>query len=74
MQKGIHPECQEVTLILSNGTQLVVEMTKGKGGTTLKLDVDPYNHPVWKKDKSTFINVHNSEVSRFKNKYGDIFS
>ncbi|MDR2077819.1 MAG: 50S ribosomal protein L31 [Rickettsiales bacterium] len=73
-KKNIHPECHSVNLLLSDNTKIVVESVWGKEGDTMKLDIDPTNHPVWNRDKNTFVNVNNSQVLKFKKKYGSAFN
>ncbi|MDR2777548.1 MAG: 50S ribosomal protein L31 [Rickettsiales bacterium] len=72
-KKNIHPECHGIELALSNGQRIEVESTWGSKGEVMKLDVDPTNHPAWRKDKSAFVNVHNNQVSKFKKKFGSAF-
>jgi large subunit ribosomal protein L31 len=72
-KKNIHPDCHTIRLVLSNGQKIEVESTWGSEGETMKLDVDPTNHPAWRKDKSTFVNVNNSQVFKFKKKFGTTF-
>jgi large subunit ribosomal protein L31 len=73
-KKNIHPQCHSISLLLSNGTTIAVESLWGKEGDIMKLDVDPTNHPVWNRDKNTFVNTNNSQVMKFKKKYGTAFS
>ncbi|MDR1425758.1 MAG: 50S ribosomal protein L31 [Rickettsiales bacterium] len=72
-KKDIHPSCHQVWLVLSNGQKIEVESTWGGEGEVMKLDVDPTNHPAWRKDKSSFVNVNNNQVSKFKKKFGNTF-
>ncbi|MBR2141400.1 MAG: 50S ribosomal protein L31 [Rickettsiales bacterium] len=72
MKKEIHPVEHEVKVILSDGTSFTV-MSSCKSDS-IKLDVDPLNHPAWKTGQGTFLNVNNDRVSKFKKKFGDVFS
>ena len=38
----------------------------GKEGDTLKLDVDPRNHPAWQEDSQKFINTNDERAAKFK--------
>lgn len=73
-KKGIHPEDHNLSIVLSNGKQIGIKTTWGKEGETMKLDVDPTNHPAWRKDSGTFVNTNNDQVSKFKKKYGSMFN
>ena len=67
----IHPEQHEITVEMTDGTKFNVMTTYGKAGSTLKLDVDPKNHPAWKTDNKSFINVNDDRVSKFNKKFGN---
>ncbi|GHU27282.1 50S ribosomal protein L31 [Bacilli bacterium] len=73
-KKDIHPECHSIGVVLSDGRTINMKSVWGKDGDVMKLDVDPINHPAWKTDKSTFVNVNNNQVSKFKKKYGSTFA
>ncbi len=47
MQKDIHPEYHEITVVMTDGTSYKTRSTWGKAGDTLKLDIDSKSHPVW---------------------------
>ena len=72
-KKNIHPETHSVNIVLSDGTSFSVKTVWGKEGDTMKLDVDPTNHPAWKLEQGTFLNTNNDMVSKFNKKYGNIF-
>ena len=72
-KKDIHPDMHTVTVVLNDGPKMNVMTTYGKEGDTMKLDVDPTNHPAWKSEQGTFLNTNNDSVSKFKKKYGDVF-
>ena len=66
----IHPEQHEVTIEMTDGTKFNIMTTWGKKGETLKLDVDPRNHPAWQDGQQGFINVNDDRVSKFTKKFG----
>lgn len=72
-KKDIHPEMHDLNVVLADGTKFVVQSTHGKEGDTMRLDVDPTNHPAWRTDQNTFLNANNDRVSKFNKKYGDAF-
>ena len=47
MKKDIHPDYHEITLLLTDGTEIKTRSTWGKAGDTLRLDIDPKTHPAW---------------------------
>ncbi|MDA0902276.1 MAG: 50S ribosomal protein L31 [Proteobacteria bacterium] len=70
-QSDIHPKQHEVTIQLTDGTKFKIQTTYGKAGETLKLDVDPTNHPAWQENSKGFINVNDDRVSKFNAKFGN---
>lgn len=73
-KKDIHPEGHDLSVVLSSGEKINIKTTWGKAGDTIKLDIDPTNHPAWKKESGTFVNTNNDQVSKFKKKYGSMFN
>ena len=47
MKKDIHPDYQEITVVMTDGTEYKTRSTMGKPGETLKLDIDSKSHPAW---------------------------
>jgi large subunit ribosomal protein L31 len=47
MKKGIHPDYHEVTLVMTDGTEIKTHSTLGKAGDVVRLDIDPSSHPAW---------------------------
>ena len=47
MKKDIHPDYHEITLLMTDGTEVKTRSTWGKAGDTLRLDIDPKTHPAW---------------------------
>jgi large subunit ribosomal protein L31 len=47
MKKEIHPDYHEITVVMTDGTEFKTRSTWGKGGDTLRLDIDPKSHPAW---------------------------
>ncbi|MGB0696695.1 MAG: 50S ribosomal protein L31 [Rhodospirillaceae bacterium] len=46
MKNDIHPEYNEITVIMTDGTEFKTRSTY-TGGDTLRLDIDPKSHPAW---------------------------
>lgn len=47
MKAEIHPDYHEITVIMTDGTEVKTRSCYGKQGDTLRLDVDPTTHPAW---------------------------
>ncbi len=47
MKKDIHPDYHEITLVMTDGTQVKTRSTMGKAGDVVRLDIDPLTHPAW---------------------------
>lgn len=47
MQKNIHPNYHEITVVMTDGTEYKTRSTWGKEGDVLKLEIDPKTHPAW---------------------------
>ena len=45
MKKDIHPDYHEITVVLTDGTEVTTRSTYGKPGDSLRLDVDPKTQP-----------------------------
>ena len=68
-----HPDLKIVTITDTTGEQHQILSTYGSD--TMKLEVDPYTHPAWRKDGSLFISrSKDSKVSMFEKTCGDLFS
>jgi len=68
---GVHPKQHKVTVIMTDGTKFEIMTTWGKEGDTLRLDVDPKNHPAWQEKAQGFVNANNERMAKFKQKFGD---
>lgn len=68
---GVHPKQHLVNVIMTDKTEFQILTTWGKEGDTLRLDMDPKNHPAWQDKASNFINANNERVAKFKSKFGN---
>jgi large subunit ribosomal protein L31 len=66
----IHPKQHEVTIQMTDGSKFNIMTTWGKAGETLKLDIDPKNHPAWQDGKTGFVNVNDDRIAKFNKKFG----
>ena len=47
MKKDIHPDYHEISVQMTDGSIFTTRSTWGNAGDTIKLDIDPANHPAW---------------------------
>ncbi|MGL4426331.1 MAG: 50S ribosomal protein L31 [Alphaproteobacteria bacterium] len=47
MKKGIHPNYHPISVVLTDGSTLMMRSTYGKPGDSIRLDIDPKSHPAW---------------------------
>ncbi len=67
MKKGIHPDYNEVTVLLSDGTEFVTRSTiKTKEGI-YKSEVDSKNHPFYNQNKK--LQKKADRIDRFNRRY-----
>ena len=66
-----HPKQHTINVVMTNGDKFQIMTSWGKDGDSLKLDVDPKNHPAWQEKGQNFVNVNNERVSKFKKKFGN---
>ncbi len=68
MKKGIHPEYNEVKVVLSDGSEIVTRSTmKAKDGV-YKAEVDSKNHPFYIGSQKMMSAA--GRVDQFKRRYG----
>lgn len=70
MKKDIHPDYHDITLVLTDGSEVTTRSTYGKAGDRLRLDVDPKTHPAW-------TGVHRisdtgGQVAKFNKRFGGL--
>ena len=68
---GIDPKQHLVNVIMTDGSKFQIMTTWGKEGETLRLDVDPKNHPAWQEQSKNVVNLKDQRVAKFKSKFGD---
>lgn len=67
MKKGIHPDYKEVTVLMSDGTELKTRSTIESNDGVYKSEVDSKNHPFYNKDKK--IQKKAGQIDRFNKRY-----
>ncbi len=70
--EGFHPKEHKVNVVMSDGSKIEIMTSWGKPDATMYLDVDTKNHPAWQEKGKSLINNSNQQVSKFKNKFGDL--
>lgn len=68
MKKGIHPEYNEITVVLSDGTEFTTRSTMDVDGGTYRSEVDSKNHPFYT-DNLKF-QKKAGRIDRFNKRYG----
>ena len=68
MRKDIHPQYHQITVRMTDGTEVQMKSTWGKEGDTLSLDIDPTVHPAWTGGGTRLMDT-GGRVSKFKKKY-----
>ncbi len=66
MKKDIHPEMQELRIVMTNGDVINVKSTYNKA-SEMRLDVDPFNHPAWTGKRTT--NDRGGQTDKFKSRF-----
>ena len=47
VKANIHPDYNEINIIMTDGTEFKTRSCMGQPGETLRLDIDPKSHPAW---------------------------
>ncbi|MBN8521447.1 MAG: 50S ribosomal protein L31 [Alphaproteobacteria bacterium] len=71
MRADIHPDYHEINIVLTDGTTYKSRSCTGKAGDTIRLDIDPLNHPAWQGGTQKVI--EKAQLKKFNNKYGNLF-
>ena len=67
MKKGIHPDYNEVTVILSDGSELKTRSTIKTDDGIIKSEIDSKNHPFYNIDQK--IQKKDGRIDRFNRRY-----
>lgn len=68
MKKGIHPEYNEITVVLSDGTEFTTRSTMQPNDGVYRSEVDSKNHPFYTGNMS--FQKKAGRIDRFKKRYG----
>lgn len=68
MKKGIHPEYNEITVLMSDGTEITTRSTMQTAEGVYKSEVDSKNHPFYNKDLK--LQKKADRIDRFNKRYG----
>ncbi|MEQ9264923.1 MAG: 50S ribosomal protein L31 [Balneolaceae bacterium] len=66
MKQGIHPDYKEITVLLSDGSEIVTRSTMSTANGVYKSEIDSKNHPFYTKKSFT---AKAGRVDRFKRMY-----
>lgn len=68
MKKGIHPDYNEITVVMSDGTEIKTRSTMNPDGGVYRSEVDSKNHPFYT-DSQQFKRKA-GRIDRFNKRYG----
>ena len=68
MKDGIHPEYNEITVVLSDGTEIETRSTMNPKDGTYHSEVDSKNHPFYTGNMN--FQKKAGRIDRFKKRYG----
>lgn len=67
MKKGIHPDYKEITVLMSDGTEIKTRSTMDVKDGVYKSEVDSRNHPFYNKDQK--IQKKADRIDAFNRRY-----
>lgn len=67
MKKGIHPDYNEITVVLSDGTEFATRSTIQTKDGIYKSEVDSKNHPFYNQNKK--LQKKADRIDRFNRRY-----
>jgi len=67
MKKGIHPDYKEITVVLSDGTEMKTRSTMNLDEGVFKSEVDSKNHPFYNKNQK--LQKKAGRIDRFNRRY-----
>src|SRR6202167_6398302 len=67
MKDNIHPDYQEITVIMTDGTSYKTRSTYGKPGDTLNLEIDSRSHPAWTGGQQKLLD--GGQLARFNKRF-----
>ncbi len=70
MKSGIHPDYHDIKVILTDGTEVTMRSCWGKPGDTMRLDIDPLNHPAWTGGPAKILKK--GRLAKFGSKYAGL--
>ncbi len=68
MKNDIHPEYDEITVVLSDGTEFKTRSTMNPQGGTYRSEVDSKNHPFYTDNLK--LQKKAGRIDRFNKRYG----
>ncbi len=72
MKADIHPDYHEINIVMTDGTEFKTRSTWGKAGDTMRLDIDPKNHPAWL--GGTVRVIEKQQLKKFEGRFGTFLS
>ena len=69
MKENIHPDYHEIKIVMTDGTEFTTRSCWGKPGETMRLDIDPKNHPAWQGGTGKV--VEKGALSKFEKRFSN---
>lgn len=69
MKKGIHPEYNDIKVVMSDGTEFTTRSTMQPKGGVYKSEIDSKNHPFYNSG-NTNLTKKAGQIDRFNRRYG----
>jgi large subunit ribosomal protein L31 len=70
MKKDIHPDYHDITVVMTDGTELQMRSTYGSAGDSLRLDIDAKTHPAWTGVQR--LNESGGQVAKFNKRFAGL--
>ena len=70
MKAEIHPNYHDITVVFTDGSEHTMSSCWGKPGDTMRLDIDPLNHPAWTGGPAKI--MEKGRLAKFGNKYAGL--
>ena len=70
MKKDIHPDYHDITVVMTDGTELPMRSTYGSPGQSLRLDIDIKTHPAWTGVQR--LNESGGQVAKFNKRFAGL--
>jgi len=67
---NVHPNYKDIKVVMTTGE--IFETRSTIANQVLKLDIDIYTHPAWRKTTDNYVNQKATEIAKFNKKFGGL--